>query len=457
MASGKLKLWEGLLYALPWNAYAFIMLPLGIVLPTYYAEATLASATSIGFVSGIARIFDAVTDPLIGYASDRTRSRWGKRKPWIVVGSVVTCVAILFLFRPPHDAGIAYYAFASFALYVGYALFDIPHKAWFSEVTVDYADRSRIASYVAIFTVLGSILFWVVPLALSPWTHTTAIGPESFDAIAWLFVLVLPLSIAGAVTAVPAGQPLASQSPDLKSLARSIRRNRLFWRYLSAAAIWGLGQGMSFSVVFLVMRDYLGLGERFGILMIAFFVIQFASMPVWARIMNRWGKHRAWAFSWGFGALWSLLLLAFAPGSAPFWPMLGLMSVSAFVNAASYIAPRAVLGDIVDYDILVSRQNSSGNYFAFNTLLDKALIGVGVGLAFPLIGAFGYQIGGHNDALATFGLLFCYLGVPLVTHSTAAAILWNFPLDARRHAIVRARIEQRARRASAHGVATAAT
>src|SRR4029450_13019336 len=96
---------ESMLYAAPWCAYAFIMLPLGVVLPTYYAESTLASMAAIGIVTGICRPFDAVTDPLIGYLSDRTRSRLGASKPWIIAGSAITCVSIFFLFRPSHDGG----------------------------------------------------------------------------------------------------------------------------------------------------------------------------------------------------------------------------------------------------------------------------------------------------------------------------------------------------------------
>jgi Na+/melibiose symporter-like transporter len=437
---------EALLYAAPWNAYAFIMLPLGVVLPAYYAESTLASMAAIGFVSGASRLFDAVTDPVIGYLSDRTRSRFGPRKPWILLGSIVTCVSIFFLFQPPPDAGIAYYATASFALYLGYTLFDIPHKAWYSEVTADYDDRSRIAGYIAICTVLGSILFWVVPVALSPITGTTAIGPESFTAIAWIFIVVLPLSIFGALAFVPQGRIAVTADPGVRAALAAFRRNKPFWRFLAAVSIWGIGQGMSFSVVFLVMRDYLGLGEQFPIMMIVFFLVQFASMPVWTKIMMRFGKHRSWAISWGFGALWSPLILFFEPGSAPFWPALGLMTVSAAINGASYIAPRAVLGDIIDYDVLRSKANHSGKYFSINTLLDKSLIGLGVGVAFPLLGWFGYEIGGVNDTRANIGLLLCYMGIPLVTHLTAAALLWNFPIDARRHGIIRRRIDQLAAR-----------
>lgn len=438
---------EALFYAMPWTAYAFVMLPLGVVLPTFYAENTMATMAAIGVVSGLFRIFDAFTDPLIGYLSDRTKSRFGPRKPWVIVGSVVSCGAIFFLFQPPPEAGIWYYAVCSFALFLGYTLFDIPHRAWGSEVAADYDDRSRISTYVSIFTVVGSFLFWVMPLLLVDLTGTTEITGDAFSAIAWLFIILLPISALLAARYVPQGPRMALQDTNLRRLFRSIKRNKPLWRYVLASAIWGIGQGVYLSVIFIFIRDYMQLGQFFAVLMIIFFAVQFVAMPIWMKIMYRYGKHRAWAFSWAFGALFNPVILLVEPGAGSFWLVVPLICVSAFTNAASYIAPRALLGDVIDYDILIGKANNSGNYFAFNTFLDKSLFGIGVAIAFPLLALFGYQLGGPNDATANVGLLLCYMGIPAVTHVTAAALLWNFPIDARRHGIIRKRIEQRALRA----------
>jgi Na+/melibiose symporter-like transporter len=102
----------------------------------------------------------------------------------------------------------------------------------------------------------------------------------------------------------------------------------------------------------------------------------------------------------------------------------------------------ALLGDIADYGTLKSGSNNTGNYFAIQTLLQKANMGIGAGLAFPLLAAFGYQLGGENTGRALFGLILAYIILPAVTSVAAAMVLWNFPLDARRHGIIRKRLEQ---------------
>jgi GPH family glycoside/pentoside/hexuronide:cation symporter len=91
-------------YAIPAMAIAFINLPAAIVLPTFYVEHTAATLTGIGVVNLLRWWFDAATDPVVGYLSDRTRTRWGKRKPWMLAGALVSSVATFMLFRPSPEA-----------------------------------------------------------------------------------------------------------------------------------------------------------------------------------------------------------------------------------------------------------------------------------------------------------------------------------------------------------------
>ena len=287
-----------MLYAMPAMAIAFINLPSAIVLPTFYVEHTAATLTGIGVVNLLRWWFDAVTDPVVGYLSDRTRTRWGKRKPWMIAGAIVSSVATFMLFRPDPNAGAFYYAIWLCGVYLGFTLFSIAHMAWGSELAVNYNDRARISTWYSVMTVIGSILFWVLPLALSPIVGSSEIGPPVINAIAWLFIFIMPVGALLAVGLVPQGRDLSQHKPlPLRATIVELRFNKPLWRFVAAQAIWGVGQGMYLSVIFIFMRDYLQLGDKFRILMIWFFVVQTFSMPVWARLMQRFGKHRAWALS----------------------------------------------------------------------------------------------------------------------------------------------------------------
>ena len=435
------------IYALPAMAIAFINLPAAIVLPTFYVEHTAATLTGIGVVNLLRWWFDAATDPLVGYLSDRTRTPWGKRKPWMVAGAFVSSIATFMLFRPDASSGVFYYGGWLCGVYLGFTLFSIAHLAWGSELAVNYNDRSRISTYYSVMSVLGSILFWVLPLALAPFVGTSEIGPPVINGIAWVYVFILPLGAIQAVSLVPQGRNLGRQKAlPIRQTISELRFNKPLWRFVAAQAIWGVGQGMYLSVIFVFMRDYLQLGDKFPILMIWFFVVQTFSMPVWARLMVRFGKHRSWAFSWAVYSLIQPVVLLFEPGAAAFVPAMLVVTATAFINSASYIAPMALLGDIADYGTLKTGRNNTGNYFAIQTLLQKANMGIGAGVAFPILALFGYQMGADNAGDALLGLILVFIVIPAVTSVAAAVILWNFPIDARRHGIIRQRLEQLASR-----------
>jgi|TARA_R100000005_G_scaffold5300_1_gene2608 Na+/melibiose symporter-like transporter len=435
------------LYALPGIAIAFINLPAAIILPTFYVEHTAATLTGIGVVNLLRWWFDAATDPIVGYLGDRTTTRWGRRKPWLVMGAIVSSVSIFHLFRPPADAGSFYYALWLCGVYLGFTLFTIAHQAWGSELAVSYNDRSRISTTYSVMSVIGSLLFWALPLMLAPFTGTSEIGPQVINGIAWIFIVLMPLSALLAISFVPVGIDLSKQAPQsLRKTVSDLKFNRPLWRFVLAQAVWGIGQGMYLSVIFVFMRDYLQLGAKFPLLMIMFFLVQTLSMPVWARLMGRYGKHRCWAFSWAAFSLAQPAVFLLEPGIEAFLPLMLMVIVTAFINSASYIAPMALLGDISDYGTLKSGSNNTGNYFAVQTLLQKGTMGMGAGFAFPLLALFGYELGADNQGMALWGLHTTYIIIPAVTSVIAAAILWNFPIDARRHAIIRKRLEQLALR-----------
>jgi Na+/melibiose symporter-like transporter len=434
------------LYAAPGMAPALINLPAAVILPTLYVENTAVTLAAIGVVNLLRWWFDAVTDPFVGYLSDRSVNRRGGRKAWVILGALFSAVSAFFLFQPAPDNGAVYYALSLLGVYLGFTCFTIAHQAWGSEIAVDYHDRSRISTYYSLFTIIGSLAIWIMPLALYPVTGSLEITPTVMIGLAWLILLVLPGSTMLAAAYVPAGAQMSVEKTGIRAVARAIRGNKPLWRYIFAVAVWGIGQGIELSVLFIFLRDYMMLGDWFPILMIAFFAAQTLSMPFWRWAMTRWGKHRPWALSWAAGALTAPLVLLLEPGGGAFVFMLPLIVLRAFINGGAYIGPVALLGDIADYSILKHRANSTGNLFAFKSLLEKANFGIGTGIAFPLLAWFGYQIGGSNAGTANIGLLILYIGVPGLTALLAASILWNFPLDERRHGIVRKRIEQLAAR-----------
>ncbi|HLK25849.1 MAG TPA: MFS transporter [Caulobacteraceae bacterium] len=448
-ARGRMPLAQILALGFPALPHSFIALPLNIVIPAFYASHTRVTLLQIGVVTSVSRILDAFIDPMVGFLSDRIDTPWGKRKPWLLAASAVCAVSLFFLFQPPASATIVYYGVWSFALYFGFSLFEIPRSAWSAEVNRDYNERSRINTSIAQFNVIGSLVFWLMPIVLLPVTGTTALTGASLTAIAWLYAVLMPAGLIVAAAIVPRGAPIVAKTLRLIDIGKSIVRNRPLMLYLLAWCAWGLGQGAALSTTILFLSDRMQLAALFPFLMIGFFGATVGAIALWMRLVPRLGRHRVWALSLVASALARPLVLLLPIGPSAAVPMIVLTCVSALVSAPWNFAPPSVLSDVIDYDAWQSGVNKAGNLFAINTLLVKVTTALGSGVAFMILDAFHYRVGKPNGPSADLGLIIAYMVIPGVLHLAAAVFAWGFPLDARRQSIVRRRLESRGRVAAA--------
>lgn len=449
-ARDSIATWKLLLFALPAAPHAFVAMPLMVVLPSFYAGSTAVTLAQIAAIATLSRIFDAVADPVVGFLSDLTRTRLGLRKPWLLAAALICPLAIFFLFQPPPDATVTYYALWSTVLYVGFTFFEIPRMAWAAELTRDYSERSRVSVFVALFNIGGSLVFWLMPLALYQFTGTTAITGATVHGIAWMYTVVMPTALLLAIIFVPVGVPQIQRvsGSALRALVESVRRCRPLWSYLSIIGLWGLGQGAFMSMMYIYITDYMKLGDKFAFLMIAYFIVQLAAMPVWTLWLRRLERHQAWALALGIDAVARCAILLLPPGAESFYPALVVVFVTAFFNAPANFMPQAIVGDVIDYNTLKTGTNKAANFYAINTLVIKSSMALGTGAAFAVIAAAHYQVGAANDAGAQWGLIVAYLGIPTVLHVAAALWAWRFALTRSRHDTVRQRLERLERRAS---------
>ena len=152
---------------------AAALLPLGVYLPPFYAQSMGLGLGTVGLVFMLCRLWNtAICDPLVGLLSDRTHTRIGRRKPWIVAGAPLLAISVIAIFWPVQGAGAAYLGFWLFALYLGWAMVATPFYAWSGELSGEYHQRSRIQTYVQTAVASGYALVLLIPALLDQ----TAIG-----------------------------------------------------------------------------------------------------------------------------------------------------------------------------------------------------------------------------------------------------------------------------------------
>ena len=428
-------------YVLPAAPLAIVVFPSHAILPGFYAQHTQISLATIGMVLMLARIFDAVVDPLIGFASDAAATRWRTRKPWLALGAVLLAVSAVMLYGPAPSVGAGYYLGWFLALYLGYSLIEIPYKAWGTELARDYLDRSRIATGLALAFGVGNLAF-----ALAPFVMST--GGGSYDAatlavVGWGVAAVLPMTILYALWRVPDMAPVGVRRVDLRSTIQAIRRNGLLQRFALMFLLTGLGQGIFYGLVFLYVGSVLGLGASFAWVLVADAVVTLLSVPAWYHLVRRLQKHRAWALGLGISALALLGMMAVPAGGEGFTLLLVLVCLRAFGSGVTQVAPNAVLGDVVDYELFRRHSNQAANFHAVVSLIAKFTTTLGGGAGLLAVGLAGFDPRAVNppQVLAVFKMaaLLC----PALILLAGAVVTLRFPLDRGVHAAVLRRVERR--------------
>ena len=430
-------------------AFASVNVPFAILhapalgtLPALYAKYAHLDLVFMGTVLTLARVLDCALDPAVGYASDRTRSRFGRRKPWIFAGAVVASVAAYFLFRPSPATGAAYFALWYFLLYLGWTLGEIPHTAWLSELSHGYDERSRLSTLRKTAGLIGSLMFPLI--AFLPTFPTTDITPGVTAFASYLVLVLMPLTVGWALRSLPNDTAAAPNRAALTEVLRGVARNRPFWIYMASNACSGMASGMVAALFFFYLDNYLGIANKLAHITIMVYVASLLGTNFWLRVMYRIGKHRTLAICCTASMLTLVVMAMIRPGEYAFWAIFAVFATSAFCSTGFEAAGMAMMADIVDYDTLKTGDRRGGNYFAAMAFVNKLNLAAGGGVAFILAGLFGFKPDQQNGTLAMTGFFLAFIAIPILLYALAAWCAWRFPLDRRCQDIVRRRIERRA-------------
>jgi len=415
-------------------------------LPSIYAIYFGLDLALIGTALLIVRMFDTVTDPLIGYLSDHTESRFGRRKPWIVAGSLMGAPSIIFFFIPPDGVSIYYFTGWYAMVYLAWTLIEIPMLSWQAEISLDYKVRTKIASVRLAFQIIGTTCFFLVPLI--PFFATTEFTPQVLAWIGWTAAVLLPLTIFVAVMYVPKGEDYVrpERRDTFVKMLKGVIKNKAARLYFLAYILLGIGNGIGFTVVFIYIVSYLQLGDKIPYLMTIPALVSFVFIPVWFRLCNRFGRHRTWSAASFMGSFLMLLVFLIKPGESSFIPYLTLFTVYQIFGTVAWVAYPGIVADIVDYDKLKSGVNRTGQYFSFLALLTKTTIAIGSAMGFYILKLSGFDASAEmHSAEAAMGIKITVSLIPAIFFLMSAVLIWNFPINKKRQNIIQRRLEGRKR------------
>ena len=422
---------------------AAVFLPLGVYLPPFYATTMGLGLGTVGLVFMLSRLWNALCDPLIGILSDHTHTRFGRRKPWIAGGSLLFIGGVAAVYWPPHHHLTAVHlGLALFALYLGWTMIGTPFAAWGSELTAGYHERSRVQTFLQTGAALGLMLTLLLPAIvdqLSTRSEFERIAAMGAFAVATFVPSVLVLLVFFREKPAPVAANRASAVTALKQFAV----NPLVLRVMASDFFVATGQGIRGALFVFFVSAYMGLPKWASLLFLLQFVFGIFAAPLWLRIGYRFGKHQTVVLGEITQIVINLGLLFIVPGD--FWPLLALTVAQGFAQGSGNLMLRAIVSDLADDHRLKTGKEQSGLLFSIFNVTNNAAAAAAVGLAYPLIGWFGFVPGHANSHAALDALAILFAIGPAAGHLFSAAIIWRFPLDERRHAELRTALDERDR------------
>lgn len=418
-------------------AAAFIALQ--VFVPTFYAESTGLSLTTIGLVLLIARLCDTVTDPIVGYLSDRTPTAWRRRKLFVVIATPLIAISTFYLFNPPADVGRSYLLLWTIAIYIAGTLSIVPLGAWGAELSSDYNKRSTITGVRVAFGLAGSLAALLIAVVFSA-DDSAQLG-RTLSGVTWLVIATLVAATVLAAMLVPDDKDTSLPENTLSAAWDVISKPTPFRQLLGSFFLNAVGNAIPASLFILFVTHVIGAPEAVGRLLFLYFICSALSVPVWVAVSKKLGKHQTWTVAILLAAaffVWTPFLNA--ESVAIFYV---IVIVTGFATGADLVLPAAINGDIIEWDALQTGYKRPGLFFALWGTATKLSFALAIGIAFPLLDVIGFSATGANDGNAIQGLAIMY-GLPCIAFKlTALFLMRGYPITEEKHKEIRAQLEAR--------------
>lgn len=425
-------------FASPAAPISALGLPLIVYLPPFYAEDMGIGLGLVGTVFMITRFWDVLTDPLLGVVSDRFRTRWGRRRPWVVASVPIVLLAVWQIFMPTPPVDWLYLLGWMIFLYVGWTLLTISHMSWGAELTPDYDERSRVQAAREIALLLGVVAVLALPAILEQ-ADPSSTRAGRLAAMGWFIVLFLPVTVAWAVSKAPERD--APEAPQLgwRRAASLVAGNAPLRRVLVMDAISGVGGGIISSLFLFLADDFLHLSKQASFLLLLYFISGVSFITPMVRLSYRIGKHRTLAFSSLFTVVTMPAVLLVPPGDV--WLAGGYCILVGINLGVGPFLFRSIMADVADQDRVESGAQRTGLYYSLLTMTNKVGYAVSIGVVYPALEWIGYAPGTENTPEAISGLAAMFVWPPLVLFACVGVLMWSFPIDRERQEELRRQIE----------------
>jgi GPH family glycoside/pentoside/hexuronide:cation symporter len=436
-----------LLYGAGDFGFSFTDTAIGVLFAIFLTDVVGMAPGLAAVAVFVGRSWDWINDPLIGHLTDRTRSRWGRRRPFLLFGFLPFALAFAALWWiPPLQSPVllaAYYSLA-YLFYDASATFVyMPYYALTPELTLDYDERTSLTSYRMAFSILGGLIAFTVPLMI-----IGTMRPENAARV----------SLVGAVFGIASALPLLltflgtrerpefiqRSQPKLRESLRAAARNRPF---VFASGIflftWTAIEIIQAMLLFF-LKYRMNLEEESDLVAGSVFIAALLTLPFWERASRRWDKRVAYIAGMVFLSAVMITLIVISPS----WGLPVVYSLAALAGVgvgAVHVLPWSMIPDAIEWDELETGQRHEGMFYSLVTLFRKVSSSIALPLILLVLEWSGYVSNAAVQApQAVTAIRFLMGPVPSVLLCAGIVFALLYPLSRQRHAQVRAELAARA-------------
>jgi glycoside/pentoside/hexuronide:cation symporter, GPH family len=416
-----------------------IGLPLSIYLAPFYAGELGLPLAALGTAMVLARLVDVVVDPMIGIISDRWRPSVGRRKIWLPIGVLLLVLGSWMLFQPEKGVDIGYFFGWTTVMYLGFTATKLPFEAWGAELSPDYKERTRVATFRQAYSLIGLVVATLIPaFVLMRSGATTA---DVLAGMSWIIIILLPLAAMLTFLVVPDHSPAEQKTGEtIWRQWRPLWRNGPFRMIALALFIAYIAETARVTITLFFARDVIGV-TNIGAVYVYYFVAGLVAVPFWGWFGNRIGKHRALMVAFSLLIIINSSMFFLAKGQTDLFTAMFIAKGLCF--GALELLPAAMIADTVDIDVAQTKRQRQGLFFAIVGIVVKLGQAFGQGLSLNLLGLAGYDAAGSNTEAAISSLRLLYAIMPNLLLLLSLWLLSRYILSAHRHARLRTALERR--------------
>ena len=431
-------------YGAPSFAGAAMAIPIGIHLTIFYSDTILVPLGFIALVKAVARALDAITDPIMGWVSDRTRSRWGRRRPWMAIGAPLASLSFYLMFTPPEQlSGVdaaAWFAVTYTLYYLFHTVYIIPHYALGPELTLDYHERSTLFGIREGFVVAGTLTAAVLPPIL-----ISVLGGErlAYTGFAVLFGCLMSMLYFNLIWRVQERPDFATRpSNPLIPGVRRVMRNQVF-RLLLVVYLVGSITGAIPGLMMPYFTKYVLQPENSNLWLAIFLAIYFGSgfiaLPFWVWAARKFEKKPIWLIGFIPGITGSVSL--FFMGEGDLLPTAIILAIAGSGFSAGLFLGPSMQADVIDYDELHTGKRREAQFSAFWSIMTKFMVIPSMSVPLAILASVGYapNVEQSETVQLVIRLIFC-VG-PATTASLAFIVACYYPITKKVHEKIQIGIE----------------